>query len=711
MGKSFVYNTGAGEDDTTPDNLNLNFGIFIDGTLNNMYNTDLRLEYSRGGDTNPNRWNLTNAEIERWEDARYDYVPNKDKIEDLLAIENRTKAEQTQLDNMPEEDVYFVASHRDFMGKMGTDNSYSNDYTNVARMWTCCDENYDIYVEGMGTKKNSRDDDEGFQFGSGSVSGIRARVREACDKLADNIQIGKEFKKKLKVITVDVFGFSRGAASARNFVSEINFNKGVYRATKVGEYEYKVPKKEEKPQTVRDNIPQQQRIIDNPYRSFNINNIPKAPIVKKDIRSIYHDRDGQLVNGSYIINGYMPKFGHLGISLLEKGVVKSIEELNELTIVVRFLGIYDTVSSFEEIGPMGGDNTHIKGIKHLVNSYFTDDEKQLNLQNMGEIQKIVHFTAKDEHRENFALTRVSTKYNRIDDNGDNRLVERNFPGVHCDIGGAYLNEIEEIDEIETTAFLKLETSDTASGELRNLRQELIWNHWFYDNEIQITKPFWYYPLKVIELFSLMSFRFKTAYLAKQAAYEALSSKRNVKKEYSYIPLHFMGGFCKPLITDKYMPDNVEVNYSILGNTVLEQAKSYLKTHVLEQNKEWDFKSDFELLTTKEIIDKHREVPPEKVRDNIPNKPKFDYEKQKAFEKKLELEEEKRLRSIREYYGYGTTEKRPLVSPIEKAEVEIDYTSQELLRKLRHEYFHWSSNRDWFGMDHAKDRIREEYPKK
>lgn len=704
MGKSFVYNTGAGEDDSTPDNLNLNFGIFIDGTLNNMYNTDLRLKYSRGGDTNPNKWNLTNAEIEDADELLYDEVPNKDIIEGLLAIEHRTLAEQTQLDNMPQKDVYLIASHRSLKDSMGTDNSYSNDYTNVARMWMCCDEEYRIYVEGMGTKKISRDDDEGFQFGSGSISGIRARVREACDKLADNIQvqIGKEFKKKLKVITVDVFGFSRGAASARNFVSEINFNKGVYRATKVGEYEYKVPKKEEKTQTVRDNITQQQRIIDNPYRSFSFNTIPKVPIVKKDIRSIYHDRDGQLVNGSYILNGYMPKFGHLGISLLEKGVVKSIEELNELTIVVRFLGIYDTVSSFEEIGPMGGDNTGLKGIKHLMNSYFTDDEKQLNLQNMGEIQKIVHFTAKDEHRENFALTRVSTKYNRIDDNGDNRLIERNFPGVHCDIGGAYLNEIEEIDEIETTAFLTLKTADSASGELANLRQELIWNHWFYENEIQITKPFWYYPLKVVELFSLMSFRFKTAYLAKQAAYEALSSKRNVKKEYSYIPLHFMGEYCLPLITNRYMPKSKSVIniYSISGNNILEQTKSYLKTHVLEQNKEWDFKSDFELLTSKEIIDKHRELPPEKVKDKIQsNNSKFDYKEHKVLAGKLEVKNEEKIKALRESI-FDKSEKND----------KIVYNSQELLRKLRHEYFHWSSNRDWFGMDHAKDRIRDEYPK-
>ncbi|RZJ85631.1 MAG: hypothetical protein EOO20_19950 [Chryseobacterium sp.] len=37
------------------------------------------------------------------------------------------------------------------MVKQGTDNSFSNDYTNVARKYKCCKESYAIYVEGIGT--------------------------------------------------------------------------------------------------------------------------------------------------------------------------------------------------------------------------------------------------------------------------------------------------------------------------------------------------------------------------------------------------------------------------------------------------------------------------------------------------------------------------------------------------------------------------------
>ncbi|WP_185965917.1 hypothetical protein [Flavobacterium sp. ZT3R18] len=45
MGKSFVYNTGSAEDDKKDDELRFDFGVFIDGTLNNKENTRLRRKY------------------------------------------------------------------------------------------------------------------------------------------------------------------------------------------------------------------------------------------------------------------------------------------------------------------------------------------------------------------------------------------------------------------------------------------------------------------------------------------------------------------------------------------------------------------------------------------------------------------------------------------------------------------------------------------
>ncbi len=735
MGKSFVYNTGSADDDIKDDELRLNFGIFIDGTLNNMYNTDLRTKHARGGDKGKPDGSLTNSEIEKKDEEQYAKVPNKKRIEELLTIENRDYHQQSELDLMPEKDVYLVASNRTMMDKMGTDNSFSNDYTNVVRMWKCCNEEYKIYIEGMGTSKASRDDDDGFQYGAGSISGVRARVREACEKLADKIQgqlkKDENTEKKVSQITLDVFGFSRGAASARNFVAEVNYNKGVYLATKVGKYQDSKQRNNRDYEKVKDVIPQKQRSIDGGLPSFSTNGI-KDPEKKNDKHTIYKDRDGQLVKTDYIINGKMPLRGHLGISLLEKDIIEKLEELEDIDINVRFLGIYDTVSSYGEIDEMGGDNVYKKGATHLLNSFFKNDEEELNLQNMGIIQKIVHFTAKDEHRENFALTRVDKKHNKVDSDGNNSLVERSFPGVHCDIGGAYLNELETIDEIETSAFLKPTSFRTSNSELQILRQALIDGYWFTENQIKITRPFWYYPAKVVELFSILSGNFITAYLAKQVGYEALSSDRNIRKEYSYIPLHFMADYCEPLITEKYMPKSKRVltTYSISEFPVLVQAKAYLKNHVLKDNKEWAFISDVELTALKNKKEVKIYEQQETAKDNISsNKSEFDYDKQKAYERgqqhaydesiKSQLESRKTyLQKEGEYNAPEDKTKAPPVyawednyPAIETSEAEIHYNSQTLLRKLRNEYFHWSSNRDWFGMDHTNDRIRVEYPKK
>ena len=36
MGKSFVYNTGASDDDKKKNEIHVEFGVFIDGTLNTI---------------------------------------------------------------------------------------------------------------------------------------------------------------------------------------------------------------------------------------------------------------------------------------------------------------------------------------------------------------------------------------------------------------------------------------------------------------------------------------------------------------------------------------------------------------------------------------------------------------------------------------------------------------------------------------------------
>ncbi|CAC9972961.1 T6SS phospholipase effector Tle1-like catalytic domain-containing protein [Flavobacterium panici] len=109
-------------------------------------------------------------------------------------------------------------------------------------------------------------------------------------------------------------------------------------------------------------------------------------------------------------NSYI--FGNLGKAFKELGY-----KINPLRIKVRFLGIYDTVSSY-------GYN---------VFDDIDEDKVPLKIPNVG---FTVHLTAEDEYRKNFPLTNIASA-------GANSI-ELTLPGCHSDIGGGYKNGEEEI---------------------------------------------------------------------------------------------------------------------------------------------------------------------------------------------------------------------------------------------------------------------------
>jgi hypothetical protein len=632
MGKSFVYNTGSAEDDIKDNELPINYGIFIDGTLNNKDNTDLRTKYARTDKNKKVNNTLDNGTIEDKDDKAYSKLKNDDLSK-----------------TTDEREKYLIASHRheayelvtgagaDALDRMGTDNSFSNDYTNVVRMWDCCKDKYRIYVAGMGTSDVEtqgvgRDDSDGFQYGAGSLSGIRARTRLACEKLAKKVAIemkDKENKKKDKIeVTIDVFGFSRGAATARNFVYEIN-----------------------KKEYIPDPITRYKRINNSShYNNKNSvvvrDNMPAAKPIYMENTDSYLDTDGQRVEKHIVKNKKMPRMGHLGHALLKQKL--SNKELEKLKIIVRFVGIYDTVSSYEEWGAMGGDNTLIKGKKHLEKSLFKNDINQLGLNSMGTVQKIVHFTAKDEHRENFDLTRVAGA-NIIDHQDNIKVVEKNFPGVHCDIGGAYTNEAETIDEIEVVNKIGggfKNPNNDLKGSIRLLqeyKEQLIKEYWYKDKEL-------------------------TIHPTGENKYVQLTGIRDIKKEYSYIPLLFMNEYCNKYMEGNMIKGKIEQDYT-LENKLLRAAKNHLEPYVMNKGgkKEWSFISDAVFARKQQM---------EKAKEN----------KKRQLEGKLPVD----------------------IKKDGKKEVVVIPTDQVVLRTLRHEYFHWSANRDWLGMDPNENRKRIEH---
>ena len=161
--------------------------------------------------------------------------------------------------------------------------SYLNDYSNVARMVDFYSESKDkrIYVEGIGTEDAKTDTVKGYLTGKGAT-GIRAKVRIGCEKIADKIPAGSTVN-----IIIDTFGFSRGAAASRAFVHEIT--KPKYIAT---------------------------------YRSND-----------SDVVT-YYDLDGYEVN---LLK--LPARGHLGLLFEEKKITVNIFK-------IRCVGLYDTISSY-----------------------------------------------------------------------------------------------------------------------------------------------------------------------------------------------------------------------------------------------------------------------------------------------------------------------------------------------------------------------------
>lgn len=403
--------------------IDFTFGVFIDGTLNNMYNTELR-QLAEG----KNPANTTGLSMSQSEAAKL------------------------------------------FSGLKEKDNSYDNDLSNPAILFKNYlddedNKHFAIYTDGMGTntspampektdanpnpvrntnlsKDDYKKDDAMFgpAFGQGTA-GIMDRVKKSIEDVVSIIKAQKLDKDYcVGTITFDVFGFSRGAASARHFVHVVTHG---------------------------------------PYVA--------------EMGLIYAVED--LQNNSLPFkykNKLMPQFGVLGQLLTEAGLMD--EALTKVD--VRFVGIYDTVP-------------HHGFVQH-------NDAKDLGLDNVNRANYVVHMVAADEHRANFSLVDISTVAKVPADSKKKGGIELSFPGVHCDVGGAY-----EEGRIDNPLRIDADTSEEA---LKPLRNQLIQQGWFKDSEISII---------LNPLFKLSSGvnRFR------------LEGKRKLSNQYSYIPLHHMAEFC------------------------------------------------------------------------------------------------------------------------------------------------------------------------
>ncbi len=114
-----------------------------------------------------------------------------------------------------------------------------NDQSNVALLYPYFDEESEtyicsLYIEGIATEENGETDTVlGRAFGKGST-GIEAKVEKAVEKIPEKIDWLKIEKNKYIEIHFELFGFSRGAAAARNFVSRVTGVKGMSLKSNIG---------------------------------------------------------------------------------------------------------------------------------------------------------------------------------------------------------------------------------------------------------------------------------------------------------------------------------------------------------------------------------------------------------------------------------------------------------------------------------------------
>ncbi|WP_264529727.1 DUF2235 domain-containing protein [Flavobacterium sp. N502540] len=302
--------------------------------------------------------------------------------------------------------------------------SYMNDLSNVARkeLHYAKDEYTDsIYIEGIGTDDLGADTDDastvfgighlGVAYGSGS-QGVVSKVKKGCDKLAEKALLLKG-KDKINTLTVDVFGFSRGAAAARNFIYELS---------------------------------------------------------KKNSTDIW---------GSHLAK-YKIAYNRLQ---------------------VRFVGLYDTVSSYD---PNASNTTTDPNFDNDVSELHLND-LNLEINDLYKAKKIIHFCADDEHRKNFMLTPTAKKAGGQD---------FYLPGVHSDVGGCYTDNMNELnfqimdlDNYWGDGYNDDDYDEILNNDLTNL----IAHGWF--TKLEVVKP--------------------------DSDHQTFINRKGIRNTYSFVTLHLM----------------------------------------------------------------------------------------------------------------------------------------------------------------------------
>ncbi|SLJ84285.1 T6SS phospholipase effector Tle1-like catalytic domain-containing protein [Psychrobacter sp. DAB_AL43B] len=267
-------------------------------------------------------------------DTKNSFVPKEVDIKTVNLFFDGTK------NNLYNTDTYKGFSTKKKKKHNEDETSYSNAYSNVAWMFyrkASSNGQFWIYMEGIGTVRGDEDDEMlGFAFGDGDT-GVVERAKQAFG------EIEKEVGRKPNILYINVFGFSRGAATARHFIHLAKSNPKLFKKWKLS---------------------------------------------KNQIR-------------------------------------------------FKFVGLFDTVSSYQYVSLRSGLLSGLIPAIQAVNHNFDNDVAELKLDfrdldaNDKKITKVFHIIAADEYRENFSVTNIRSAIN------GSFGYEVVMNGAHADVGGAY----------------------------------------------------------------------------------------------------------------------------------------------------------------------------------------------------------------------------------------------------------------------------------
>jgi len=221
----------------------IRLSLFFDGTRNNKYNVQTRLEVeeekacSKTGPVSIPEWlRAASADAER---AGLEAIATRTAGLDPVGASGgavalpggllrAADANGLPLDATNQLKRANKSAVRGKSAQLIDEASYQNDFSNVARLFQAFEptvsHGVDVYAEslyipGPGTTSDGKDDLRGFAFGAGST-GIEKRVDDCLSEIVGHAtealkKVRHDSVLRLKVI---IFGFSRGAAAARHLV-------------------------------------------------------------------------------------------------------------------------------------------------------------------------------------------------------------------------------------------------------------------------------------------------------------------------------------------------------------------------------------------------------------------------------------------------------------------------------------------------------------